>query len=129
MKTSNPFFFAALRSRSMFSTVLFSLTLLPTNFQVTPFSLRKSFCGSVITTAVPFLLILMIHLLCLSSYLSRSLSQLNCLDLTSVPPGPPCHESRGGEAGTRGQDDGIAGSQAKEDTGGVSYRSPCVHGS
>jgi hypothetical protein len=31
MKTSNPFSFAALKIRSMFSTVLFSLTLSPTN--------------------------------------------------------------------------------------------------
>jgi hypothetical protein len=57
------FFFAALKSRSMFSIVLFSLTLSPTNFQVTPFSLRKSFCGSMISTAVSFLLISMVHLL------------------------------------------------------------------
>src|SRR5215472_18274203 len=55
MRTSNPLIFAVLKIRSMCSMVLFSLTLSPTSCQVTPFSLRKSFCGSVTTTAVSFL--------------------------------------------------------------------------
>lgn len=36
----------------MFSTVWFAVTLLPTSPQVTPVGLRKSFCGSVTTSAV-----------------------------------------------------------------------------
>ena len=36
----------------MFSTVLFSVTLSPTKPHITPSGLRKSFCGSVINTAV-----------------------------------------------------------------------------
>jgi len=43
---------AAANSESMFSTVLLSVTLLPTTPQVTPFGLRKSFCGSVMSRAV-----------------------------------------------------------------------------
>jgi hypothetical protein len=53
-------FFAALKIRSMFSTVLYSLTRSPTNPQVMPFSLKTSFCGSVSTTAVSFLLMFMV---------------------------------------------------------------------
>src|SRR5215475_12101693 len=56
MKTSNPFCFAALKIRSMFSTVLFSVTLSPTNGHARPLSLKTSFCGSIKTTAVSFLL-------------------------------------------------------------------------
>src|SRR5215831_6285271 len=37
MNTSNPFCFAALKIRSIFSTVLFSLTLSPTNGHARPF--------------------------------------------------------------------------------------------
>jgi hypothetical protein len=40
------------KSTSRFSTVPFSVTLLPTTPQVTPSGLRKSFCGSVTTSAV-----------------------------------------------------------------------------
>ena len=43
MKTPKPLSFAAWNRRSMFPTVLFSLTLSPTNPQETPFSLRTSF--------------------------------------------------------------------------------------
>src|SRR5262245_19890309 len=52
MKTSNPFCFAAWKMRSMFSMVLFSLTLPPTNPHARPFSLKTSFCGSMKTIAV-----------------------------------------------------------------------------
>jgi len=45
MKTSKPFFLAAWKMRSMFSTVLFSLTLLPTAPHPSTFSLKTSFCG------------------------------------------------------------------------------------
>src|SRR5262249_3208321 len=55
MKTPKPCSFAALKSRAMFSTVLFSLTLAPTNPQETPFSLKTSFCGSMTTRDVSFL--------------------------------------------------------------------------
>src|SRR3954468_23501336 len=52
MKTPNPPSFADRKSRSRFSTVLFSLTLSPTSPQDTPFSLRTSFWGSMTTRAV-----------------------------------------------------------------------------
>src|SRR5580765_3197239 len=52
MKTSYPCCFAARKMRSMFSTVLFSLTLWPTAAHAAPVSLRTSFCGSMKTTAV-----------------------------------------------------------------------------
>src|SRR4030095_11172174 len=57
MKTSNPFSFAGLNICSMFSTVLFSLTLSPTKPHARPLSLKTSFCGSMNTTAVSHLLI------------------------------------------------------------------------
>src|SRR5712692_6140701 len=57
MKTSNPFPFAALKMRSMFSTVLFSVTLSPTAPHARPLSLKTSFCGSMKTTAVSSLFI------------------------------------------------------------------------
>src|SRR5215475_7030024 len=60
MNTSNPFSFAALKMRSMFSTVLFSVTLSPTNGHARPLSLKTSFCGSINTTAVSFLLMFMV---------------------------------------------------------------------
>src|SRR5262252_9244316 len=63
MKTSYPFSFAALKMRSMFSTVLFSVTLWPTNPHASPLSLSTSFCGSINTTAVSFLLTFMDYLL------------------------------------------------------------------
>ena len=47
-----PFALAVLNRVSMFSTVLLASTLLPTTPQVTPSGLRKSFCGSVTTSAV-----------------------------------------------------------------------------
>jgi hypothetical protein len=56
MKTSKPLAFAALKIRSMFSTVLFSVTLPPTKPHARPFSLSTSFCGSMKTIAVSFLL-------------------------------------------------------------------------
>src|SRR5438132_2051571 len=62
MKTSNPFSFAALKMRSMFSTVLFSLTLSPTAAHARPFSLKTSFCGSMNTTAVSFLFMFIVLL-------------------------------------------------------------------
>ena len=52
MNTSYSLAFAALKIRSMFSTVLFSVTLAPTAPQFAPFSLSTSFCGSMNTTAV-----------------------------------------------------------------------------
>src|SRR6266853_205887 len=55
MNTSYPFAFAALKIRSMFSTVRFSVTLAPTAPQLAPFSLSTSFCGSMNTTAVSLL--------------------------------------------------------------------------
>jgi hypothetical protein len=55
MKTSYPFVFATWKIRSMFSTVLFSVTLAPTAAQFAPFSLSTSFCGSMNTTAVSVL--------------------------------------------------------------------------
>src|SRR4029077_6624432 len=67
MKTSNPFSFAALKMRSMFSTVLFSLTLSPTAPHARPLSLKTSFCGSMKTTAVSFL--------CIFTVLLQSISQ------------------------------------------------------
>src|SRR5438445_3069444 len=67
MKTSNPFSFAALKIRSMFSTVLFSLTLSPTAPHARPLSLKTSFCGSMKTTAVSFL--------CMFIVLLQSISQ------------------------------------------------------
>jgi len=72
MKTSNPFFFAAWKMRSMFSTVLFSLTLSPTAPHAMPFSLKTSFCGSMNTSAVSFLLIFMVYLLL--SYAARAIT-------------------------------------------------------
>src|SRR5215467_7469842 len=54
MNTSYPCCFAARKMRSMFSTVLFSVTLAPTAAQAAPFSLNTSFCGSMKTTAVRF---------------------------------------------------------------------------
>src|SRR5882724_2756761 len=50
-----PCSFAARKSRARFSTVLFPLTLSPTNPHETPFSLSTTFCGSMTTTAVSFL--------------------------------------------------------------------------
>src|SRR5258708_916585 len=47
----------------MFSMVLFSLTLAPTNGQETPFSLKTSFCGSMTTSAVSCLVIFIVRLL------------------------------------------------------------------
>src|SRR5262245_10341459 len=41
--------------RSIFSTVLFSVTLSPTNGHASPLSLSTSFWGSINTTAVSFL--------------------------------------------------------------------------
>jgi hypothetical protein len=55
MNTSYPFAFAALNILSMFSTVLFSVTLAPTLAQFAPLSLSTSFCGSMNTTAVSVL--------------------------------------------------------------------------
>src|SRR5215470_6919950 len=52
MNTSYPCCFAPRKMRSMFSTVLFSVTLAPTTTQAAPFSLNTSFCGSMKTTAV-----------------------------------------------------------------------------
>src|SRR5262252_4157086 len=52
MNTSYPCCFAPRKMRSMFSTVLFSVTLAPTAAQAAPFSLNTSFCGSMNTTAV-----------------------------------------------------------------------------
>src|SRR5467141_2980855 len=52
MNTSYPRTFAALKIRSMFSIVLFSVTLAPTAPQLAPFSLSTSFWGSIKTTAV-----------------------------------------------------------------------------
>src|SRR5262250_3174065 len=63
MKTSYPFPFAALKMRSIFSTVLFSVTLWPTDFHASPFSLSTSFCGSINTTAVSFLFMFIVYLL------------------------------------------------------------------
>src|SRR5215469_12427831 len=63
MNTSNPFCFAALKIRSIFSTVLFSLTLSPTNGHERPFSLNTSFCGSINTTAVSPLFMSIVALL------------------------------------------------------------------
>src|SRR5215468_1379382 len=54
MNTSYPCCFAVRKMRSMFSTVLFSVTLAPTAAQAAPFSLNTSFCGSMNTTAVRF---------------------------------------------------------------------------
>src|SRR5262249_25491389 len=54
MRTSYPCCFAARKMRSMFSTVLFSVTLCPTEPHAAPVSLRTSFCGSMNTTAVSF---------------------------------------------------------------------------
>src|SRR5262245_52266042 len=54
MNTSYPCCLAARKMRSMFSTVLFSLTLWPTAPHPAPVSLRTSFCGSMKTTAVSF---------------------------------------------------------------------------
>src|SRR5215510_12733148 len=62
MKTSYPFCLAALKIRSMFSTVLFSLTLSPTAPHARPLSLKTSFCGSIKTTAVSTLLICIVRL-------------------------------------------------------------------
>jgi hypothetical protein len=52
MRRDKPLCLAALNSDSMFATVLFLVTLSPTTPQVTPFGLRKSFCGSVMTSAI-----------------------------------------------------------------------------
>ena len=68
MKTPKSCSFAALKSRAMFSTVLFSLTLSPTKPQEMPFSLRTSFCGSMTTSAVSFLWIFMTLLLVLEMW-------------------------------------------------------------
>src|SRR5258708_32214032 len=75
MKPPKPCSFAAWKSRSMFSTVLFSLTLAPTNPQETPFSLRTSFCGSMTTSAVSFLLKSIIRLLIVVLSLGNNRSQ------------------------------------------------------
>jgi hypothetical protein len=57
MKTSKPLALAALKICSMFSMVLFSMTLPPTKPQAGPFSLSTLFCGSMKTIAVSFLLL------------------------------------------------------------------------
>src|SRR6516162_9720486 len=62
MNTSYPFAFATLKIRSIFSTVLFSVTLAPTASQFAPFSLNTSFCGSINTTAVSLVWIAMVIL-------------------------------------------------------------------
>src|SRR5215469_4662215 len=53
MNTSKPLAFADLDIRSIFSRVLFSITLAPTASQLVPCTLSTSFCGSMNTTAVP----------------------------------------------------------------------------
>src|SRR5262249_28921943 len=75
MRTSYPCCFAAWRMRSMFSTVLFSLTLWPTAAHAAPFSLRTSFCGSMKTTAVSFRLSCMMCSSRLSCRMGSSLSK------------------------------------------------------
>src|SRR4051794_5663490 len=55
MNTSYPWDFEASNILSMFSTVLFSVTLAPTAPQFAPLSLSTSFCGSMNTTAVSLL--------------------------------------------------------------------------
>ncbi len=52
MNTWYPDSLALFRSSSMFSTVLLATTFSPTRPQMTPSGLRKSFYGSVITSAV-----------------------------------------------------------------------------
>src|SRR5215475_11690158 len=56
MNTPKSALLAAVKRRARFSMVLFSLTLSPTRRQEIPFSLRTSFCGSMTTRAVSFLL-------------------------------------------------------------------------
>src|ERR1043166_9336820 len=60
MKISKPLSFAALKMRSMFSTVLFTVTLWPTAPHARPLSLKTSICGSMKTTAVSFFIISMV---------------------------------------------------------------------
>jgi hypothetical protein len=52
MKTGTLFSFAVLNNCSMCWTVLFAFTLSPTTPQVAPSGLKKSFWGSVTTSAV-----------------------------------------------------------------------------
>ena len=52
MNTWIPFASASWNKVSKFATVLFAVTLSPTAPQVTPWGLKKSFWGSVITMAV-----------------------------------------------------------------------------
>src|SRR5215510_9626719 len=82
MKTANPPSFAATKSRARFSTVLFSRTLSPTRLHDTPFSLRTSFCGSMTTTAVSLLSILMVRSSTLASDVhdAREVVGTACLD-------------------------------------------------